>query len=178
MSRLSRGISIIVALIRGRRNGLRSCRVKARSSIVVRDGSIVADNTSIGTEVHIAVVGSSEKAARLQIGANSSIGDRTIINVRESVSIGERCQVSWNCQIMDTDFHTIYDECGRGSADVLPVEIGPDVLIGTGAIILKGVQIGSGAVIAAGSVVTRDVPANCLVAGNPAKIVRRVSKWI
>ncbi|MGZ4179456.1 MAG: DapH/DapD/GlmU-related protein [Solirubrobacteraceae bacterium] len=53
-----------------------------------------------------------------------------------------------------------------------PVVIGDDVWIGINATILKGVAIGSGAIVAAGAVVAKDVPANALVAGNPAVIVR------
>ncbi|WP_277345131.1 DapH/DapD/GlmU-related protein [Rhodococcoides fascians] len=78
---------------------------------------------------------------------------------------------------MDTDFHTIYDADGNPIEDVLPIDIGSDVLIGTGAIILKGVTIGSGSVVAAGSVVTRNVPQNCIVAGNPARVIRRITRW-
>ncbi|MBY3989433.1 acyltransferase [Rhodococcus fascians] len=131
----------------------------------------------IGSGVRIAIVGTPTQEARLQIGDHSSIGDRTIINVRESISIGPRCQISWDCQIMDTDFHTIYDADGNAIADVLPIDIGSDVLIGTGAIILKGVTIGSGSVVAAGSVVTRNVPQSCIVAGNPARVIKRITKW-
>lgn len=178
MKKLFRGIGIVLALLNGRRNGLKSCRIKRGTSIVSSNGSIVAKRASIGMDVRIAIVGNKESPAFLKIGVNSSIGDRTIINVRRSVTIGQRTQVSWNCQIMDTDFHTIYDENGLAAPDVLPVEIGSDVLIGTNAIILKGVRIGSGAVVAAGSVVTRDVPENCVVAGNPARVIRKVSKWI
>jgi maltose O-acetyltransferase len=53
------------------------------------------------------------------------------------------------------------------------VEIGSDVWVGGGAIILAGVRIGSRAVIGAGSVVTRDIPANVVAAGNPCRVVRK-----
>jgi len=52
-----------------------------------------------------------------------------------------------------------------------------DVWIGSGAMILKGVTIGSGAVVAAGAVVTNDVPAHCMVAGIPAKVIRSNLAW-
>lgn len=177
MRRLRHGAGVVLALARGYRNGIKFCRVQAGASIVVRDGAISADRTMIGSGVRIAVVGTPTQEARLQIGDHSSIGDRTIINVRESVIIGPRCQISWNCQLMDTDFHTIYDADGNPIEDVLPIDIGSDVLIGTGAIILKGVTIGSGSVVAAGSVVTRNVPQNCIVAGNPARVIRRITRW-
>ena len=53
-----------------------------------------------------------------------------------------------------------------------PIVVGDDVWIGAGAIVLKGVNIGSGAVIAAGSIVTKNVPENSIVAGNPAKVIK------
>ena len=56
----------------------------------------------------------------------------------------------------------------------LPIVIGDDVFIGARCIITKGVTIGNGAVIGAGSVVTRDVPPNTIVAGNPARIVKQI----
>jgi acetyltransferase-like isoleucine patch superfamily enzyme len=59
-----------------------------------------------------------------------------------------------------------------GAEDVRPVVIGQNVWIGSGGIILSGVTIGDGAVVAAASVVTKDVPANALVAGNPARVIR------
>jgi maltose O-acetyltransferase len=56
-----------------------------------------------------------------------------------------------------------------------PVRIGSDVWVGGSALILPGVSIGNGAVIGAGSVVTRDIPAGVLAAGNPCRIMREIS---
>lgn len=58
-----------------------------------------------------------------------------------------------------------------------PVEIGNNVWIGVGTTILKGVTIGDGAIIAAGSVVTKDIPARCLAAGVPAKVIKTDVEW-
>jgi maltose O-acetyltransferase len=57
-----------------------------------------------------------------------------------------------------------------------PVEIGSDVWIGGGAIILPGVRIGSGAVVGAGSVVTREIPAGAFAAGNPCRVIREITE--
>jgi len=57
-----------------------------------------------------------------------------------------------------------------------PVDIGSDVWIGGGAIILPGVRIGSGAVIGAGSFVTRDVPDRTFAAGNPCRVIREITE--
>jgi acetyltransferase-like isoleucine patch superfamily enzyme len=56
-----------------------------------------------------------------------------------------------------------------------PVVLGDDVWVGAGAVILKGVTVGDGAVVAARAVVTRDVPADTVVAGNPARVVKRLA---
>lgn len=53
-----------------------------------------------------------------------------------------------------------------------PIQIDDDVLIGTRSIILKGVHIGARAIIGSGSVVTKDIPADCIAAGNPCKIIK------
>jgi maltose O-acetyltransferase len=57
-----------------------------------------------------------------------------------------------------------------------PIDVGADVWVGGGAIILPGVTIGSRAVIGAGSVVTRDVPANVFAAGNPCRVIREITE--
>ena len=57
-----------------------------------------------------------------------------------------------------------------------PIEIGSDVWVGGGAIILPGVRIGSGTVIGAGSIVTRDIPEGMFAAGNPCRVVREITE--
>jgi acetyltransferase-like isoleucine patch superfamily enzyme len=111
--------------------------------------------------------------ALLEIGDNTAIGDRTEIHSGKHVSIGNGCNISWDVCIMDRDYHKLDSE----TEIISPVIIGNDVWIGCRSIILKGVRIGNGAVVAAGSVVTKDVPANTIVAGNPARVVREGVAW-
>jgi acetyltransferase-like isoleucine patch superfamily enzyme len=77
---------------------------------------------------------------------------------------------------MDFDAHAL-ERDGEWGPTEAPVRIGDRVWIGARATILKGVRVGEGAVIGAGSVVTRDVPARALVAGNPARVVRENVAW-
>lgn len=92
----------------------------------------------------------------------------------EKIVIGKDVAIARDVIIRDTDSHEILDE---KHCKTKPVIIGDHVWIGTRAIIMKGVTIGDGAVIAAGAVVTKDVPANTIVAGVPAKVIRENVKW-
>lgn len=119
---------------------------------------------------------------RLTSGATLSIGDHTYINrsasidCTQEITIGDCCAISDNVQILDSDFHPMTYN-GKTSTMSKPVHIGNHVWIGRSAIILKGVTIGDGAIVGAGSVVTRDVPARCLVAGNPARVIKENVGW-
>lgn len=110
--------------------------------------------------------------ARVAIGNGTYINRRTEIMCKERVTIGEHCAISWDVVIADTDYHEL-----AGSKSTAPVTIGDRVWIGARAVILKGVTVGGGAVIAAGSIVTKDVPAGALVAGNPARVIRSDVDW-
>jgi len=113
------------------------------------------------------------------------IGDNTMMNgvaitAYSKVSIGRNCQIASGTLITDTDYHPVDPEIrvrqalgykiDHDSVGKKPVTIGENVWIGWGCTILKGVTIGANSIIAAGSIVTKDVPANVLAAGNPATI--------
>lgn len=112
----------------------------------------------------------------ITIGKNSFINSFTRIISQERIEIGDNCAISWDVQIMDTDVHNIIINEKKNS-ETKPVFIGNNVWIGSKVIILKGVTVGDGAVIAAGSIVTKDVPPNTIVAGNPASVVREAISW-
>jgi acetyltransferase-like isoleucine patch superfamily enzyme len=110
-------------------------------------------------------------------GGRISIGDHTFVNYGSSISaydqvnIGRQCLIGHHALIVDRNEH------GVEQRDVVsppaPVTIEDHVWIGSRVIILPGVSIGRHSVIGAGSVVTKDIPANCLAVGNPARVVRR-----
>lgn len=134
---------------------------------------------ALGAKVHLypnvklSVMGNDKQIALLTIGHKTSIGDRTEIHCGNEITIGSGCMISWDVVIMDRDYHKLDSE----EELTRPVHIGERVWIGCRATILKGVSIGDGAVVAAGSVVTKDVPNGCLVAGNPARIVKEGVSW-
>lgn len=126
-------------------------------------------------------------------GGSIRIGDRTFVGAStfvcaEGIEVGNDVLVSWGCTIVDHDSHALawkdrsrdVENWYEGRKDWTPVEraavrIGDKAWIGFNAIILKGVNIGEGAIIGAGSVVTRDVPAFTIAAGNPARPIRELA---
>lgn len=133
----------------------------------------------------------------ITIGEHSFIGCSTFIS-RSSITIGSNVTIAWGCTIYDHDSHSLnYVERRKDISDELddirngrnfivhknwdvvnskPITICDDAWIGMNCIILKGVTIGEGAIVGAGSVVTKDVPAWTVVAGNPAKVVKTLTK--
>jgi len=129
------------------------------------------------------------------VGPNGSctVGNFTLLNgalvmAEERIEIGSHCLISWNVGIADSDFHPLApaqriidahalapflkDRPPRPKLRTMPVIISDNVWIGMNAIILKGVTIGENSVVAAGAVVTKSVPPNVVVAGNPAVITK------
>ena len=100
------------------------------------------------------------------------LNNRASIVCEGIIEIDEGIAIAPGAVIRDCDSHTI-----EGTQSVKNIKIGKHVWIGTNAVILKGVTIGDGAVIGAGAVVTHDVPPHCVVAGNPAKVIKENVEW-
>ena len=110
------------------------------------------------------------------IFGNRVVTNGTRFGCRQRIEIGEGCLLA-DARIMDTDFHAL-DPQGKHRWQTVgkskPVVLGPNVWVCAGAMVLKGVTIGANSVVAAGAVVTRDVPPNVVVDGNPARVVKRL----
>lgn len=117
------------------------------------------------------------KEAKIEIGDNVGISGATIY-ARKGISIGDNTLIGGNVKILDNDFHPVEAKVRRATPHehikMAPIVIGENVFIGCNALILKGVTIGDNSVIGAGSVVNKDIPANCVAAGNPAKIIKMI----
>lgn len=109
-------------------------------------------------------------AANIHIGNGVSLNPYFRCMSAGDVYIDDGAQIAMNVSVV-TNNHDFYD---RAVLTVKDVRICRNAWIGTGAIILPGVTVGENAVVGAGSVVTRDVPPNTVVAGNPAKVIREL----
>jgi len=91
------------------------------------------------------------------------------------IELGDACQIGSFVQILTADHPRDPALRRQGYESGVPVRIGQNVWIGSGAIILPGVTVGDDAIVGAGSVVTRDVPPGAIVVGNPARLSNRKS---
>lgn len=127
------------------------------------------------TPNHAVVLATRSRTAVIKIGRDCGFTGTTIV-AAESIEIGDRVLVGANTTIVDTDFHPLNwrdRQLDINAGKHRPVVIEDDVFIGMNTLILKGVRVGRGSVIGAGSVVTKDVPAEAVVTGNPAQVLRR-----
>jgi acetyltransferase-like isoleucine patch superfamily enzyme len=126
---------------------------------------------------HPTILAALEPRSSIVIGDGTGISGASIAS-RRGVAIGKRVLVGAGACIWDTDFHPLEPALRRvhatREAACAPVHIGDEVFLGGRSIVLKGVTLGAQAVIGAGAVVTADVSAGTIVAGNPARTVGRV----
>ena len=152
----------------------------------------VGENVNIGTFCRITVSTEfggkkveSKRRIRIDIGDNVDIGNNTFISGNNDIKIGEHVIMSSYVFITDHD-HGFEDVQKNLHQQPLSeggfVDIGDNVFLGTKCSILKNVKIGEHSVVAANSVVTKDVPAYSIVAGNPARVIKiydfKTKDWI
>ncbi len=124
--------------------------------------------------------------SRIRIGNNVFVGASTIIDCVHEIVLEDDVEISYECLLMDSDNHSheaairrsdlaerMKGEYDWNRAPGQPVRIGKGAWVGARSIILKGVTVGEGSIVGAGSVVTKDVEPFTVVAGNPARVIRR-----
>ena len=115
--------------------------------------------------------------AKIRIGSNVGISGATIY-ARKSISIGDNTMIGGNAKILDNDFHPIEAEArladNKEMIGCRPVVVGQNCFIGCNSLILKGTVLGNNCVVGAGAVVCGKFEDNCVIAGNPAKVIKRL----
>lgn len=119
-----------------------------------------------------------EKNAEISIGNNVGMSSPRMW-IKESLTIGDNVKVGAGVLLIDTDCHPtdylVRRNTNEGTKSA-PIVIEDDVWIGAQSIILKGVTIGARSIIGAGSIVTKSIPADCIAAGNPCKVIRKINE--
>ena len=135
--------------------------IKGNNNILYIGDDCIVNNTSIILD---------NESSEIRIGNKTSIAKAQIVSLESyKIEIGEDCMLSYDIEIRNTDSHKIYDKN--------TINIGNHVWLGMRAIILKGVNIGDNSIVAAGSIVTKDVKANTIISGNPAKQIKENIYW-
>lgn len=178
-----------------------NCHLLGWISIVGNGKITIGDNFCMTSGEHINPISSNLQASIftetqssvIHIGDNVGMSS-TRIWVHDSLTIGNNVQIGASVLLIDTDTHQIDYKLRRNLEDGVftgmtddekwkqkrentksaPIVIEDDVWIGAQTIVLKGVTIGARSVIGAGSVVTKDIPADCIAAGNPCKVIRQL----
>lgn len=147
-----------------------------------KQGIIVGNNVTINSCLKSNPIGGNERTilfakgdGKITIGDNCGISNSAVFATK-SITICDNVLIGGNVKIYDTDFHWVdYNRrITENSGKSAEIVIKEGAFIGAHSIILKGVTIGEHSVIGAGSVVTKDIPADELWAGNPAKFVRKL----
>ena len=114
------------------------------------------------------------KHDKLVIRHGTYVNRGTNFTAHESVTVGRHCLIGPNCYISDANHGTLPGIAPKDQPmQVKPVVIEDEVWLGANVVVLPGVRIGRGAIIGAGAVVTKDVPANAIAVGVPAKVIKQ-----
>lgn len=169
------------------------------SSVIIGENSIISATANVkllhGASKESIKIGNyfklsgeliSSHNGRIVIGDNCLVGPNCVVGAVNKVVIGNYVMISNNVIMIDNNNHPVNpidrkDMINSGYGHIYrswkyaiskPIVIHDNVWIGRNTIINKGVTIGENSIVAAGSVVTKDVPPNCIVGGNPAKVVK------
>ena len=155
-----------------------------RGFVFMRPWHVELFGAPISIGDYATVIATPDKKIRLSVWPDQAgeglitIGDYSLIcpGVRVSsaagITIADNCMIANGAYITDSDWHGIYDRISFGTAR--PVTIQKNAWIGDSAIVCKGVTIGENSIVGAGAIVVNSVPANCVVAGNPARVVKHL----
>lgn len=168
--------------IRGNNNRIEigpECRLNRVTFFIRGDDHLIRIESGVRIS-QSALLWCEDEKGTLTIGEHSHISEVHIAVTEpgSKIEIGSRCLFSSDIEIRCGDSHSILDiKTNKRINRPANVKVGDRVWIGQGGKILKGVEIGSDSVVATGAVVVKSVPAESVVAGNPAKVVRQGIRW-
>lgn len=169
-------LALVPAIVNARLRLRSAERLGPRTTLRGRPAVVTQGRLTIGDHVRLVSTVATLELVTLP-GGHLEIGDDTFINYGSSlvasrhVSVGRGCLIGTHVMVMDCDFHRVEDK--SWDTEGRPVVIEDRAWLGNRSIVLKGVRVGHDAVVAAGAVVTHDVPPRTLVAGVPARVIRR-----
>ncbi len=137
----------------------------------IRFGACVHVVTAADRQVRLTTWEHADGAGHIDVGDYALICPGVRIDSACRVTVGRNSMLAAGVYLTDADWHDVYDRTRIIGAHG-PITLEDNVWIGDGVIVCKGVTVGANSVIGAGSVVTRDIPANVLAAGNPAAVIR------
>jgi maltose O-acetyltransferase len=149
---------------------------EARYAVDLADAHKVLEQLlgAVGADVHIKPPLYVDYGKYITVGAGTFVNYGLVALDVAAITIGRDVQIGPNVQLL-TPTHPVDPEPRRAKLEAAkPIVIGDNVWLGGGAIVLAGVTIGENSVIGAGAVVTRDVPANVVAVGNPARVIREI----
>lgn len=151
-------------------NNLLPSKVDMRKRLIKDLINTVDDNFVIEAPIHF------DYGENISIGKNFYSNYNLTVLDGTSVSFGDNCFIGPNCSFYTAVHPVDYKLRNKGLEKALPIKVGNNVWFGGGVTVLPGVTIGNNVVVGAGSVVSHDVTDNVVVAGNPAKIIRRIEE--
>lgn len=146
---------------------------KSDTTLLKVEGKLICEgDVQIATGCRILI----GKSAVVKIGSHSYLNVFTQVAIFHGLEIGDNCSISWNVEFLDEDFHRIdYEGKQNKNNSIL---VGDNVWIGSGVKLLKGSIIPRGCVVAANSVIcSHFTEENSLIAGNPAKVIKKNISW-
>ncbi len=151
------------------------CNSNDRTQLIIDNGTLCFEGTAHlghGTKINVTENG------KLTLGDNFAISASSQINCYHSITMGKDIQFSWDCLVMDSDTHTILDENLSPINDPAPIVINNKVWVGCRVTILKGSTIPSHCVVGACSLVTsNNLSDHTIIAGSPAKSIKKIGDW-
>lgn len=114
----------------------------------------------------------------LKLGNDIRLSSGSFIICYKHVEIGDNCRISWNSQIIDTDFHRVFDEDRNHINPDKEIIIGNNCWIGNHSFVLKGTRLNDMVILASNSMVNKQfLESNVILAGNPAKVIKTAITW-